>query len=608
MTMDTDNLCLFCFENTQGRDICPACGHSRHEPQDNLQELPRGTILKGQYLIGRALGQGGFGITYLAYDFYLDEKVAVKEYFPSGMVTRRGLTVVPTNSANKGLLDTSVRHFFEEAKILARFKETPNIVHVLNFFYENGTAYFAMEYIDGVSLKEFLEACGGRLEWEEARRLLWPIMNTLAEVHKAGIQHRDIAPDNIFITSQGVPKLLDFGAARSEQAAVTRSTNAIIKAGYSPKEQYIAGGKQGPWTDIYALGATFYRVLCGTEPLESILRTKDKDIIPPEKMGVRLPARASQAILKALALEPADRFQSVAEMEKALTDAESPAPISKKKGYLWLALAILAILCALLLIRPGKRREPIPDPTESQAISESNPHVNALSEVDQSAVTLNAVGQPLTIKADKTETLITPSATLPLTSVPTLTDTLTLPPTQTGTATVNGTLISLANTQTAIVIQETREEEARRLAFQKNAQAETKLAAELTSEAKRWTATPLPTSTPRPTDIPTSTPKPKPSRTPTEEKKYVCKGAPDTRIDVGDLVEVCTEKCVNLRYDPDKSASVQQCVDSGVILEVIGGPKCNDGWRWWQVETPRGHQGWISEGDAKSDMYYLEPY
>ena len=312
------------------------------EPRQGIQQLPAGWVLDGKYRIGMTLGQGGFGITYLAYDMNLRQKVAIKEYFPGGLVTRSSQMVTPFTQSGQDLYLKGVDAFYREARLLACFQTHPNIVHIFNFFRENNTAYFVMEYVKGRSLSAYLDERGGRLPAEELIGLLRPVMDALDELHGAGILHRDIAPDNICLTEDGMVKLLDFGAAKNELSQHTHSSAAILKPGYAPLEQYSVTGNQGPWTDVYAMGAVFYRCLSGVMPPDAPDRITGRECPPLSAVGVKVPARIENAVMKALALSIPDRWQRMKEFRDALTDpnarteavkpaARPAAPARKRK-------------------------------------------------------------------------------------------------------------------------------------------------------------------------------------------------------------------------------------------------------------------------------------
>jgi serine/threonine protein kinase len=300
--------------------VCPNCGWVEGTMPESPQHLVPGTLLQDKYLVGRVLGQGGFGITYLGWDTQLDMKLAIKEYMPRDFATRNtGQPQITFFTGNvKSLYENGLHKFLEEAKILAKYNNQPGIVSVRDFFKENGTAYLVMYYLDGIDLKKYVEQVGGRLSFDQALSILTPVLEALATVHKDGILHRDISPDNIYITTDREVKLLDFGAARHAMNDSNKSLSVILKPGYAPEEQYRSKGNQGPWTDIYATAATLYRLITGMVPPESLDRMEEDTLIPPSQLGVAIPPAAEAALLKALSLKAQDRFQNMLAFQRAL--------------------------------------------------------------------------------------------------------------------------------------------------------------------------------------------------------------------------------------------------------------------------------------------------
>ena len=321
--------CYNCFQSVpDGATVCPSCGYNASAQTDKYpMALPPGTVLNGRYILGRVLGQGGFGITYVAQDHKTGVLVAVKEYFPDTMAAR---TDGHSVSAYTGQREENFLYgkecFLNEAKTLAEFIGNPNIVRVHSYFEENNTAYFVMDYVQGTSFQDYLKQ-HGRLSWQETKRILEPVIGALAAVHSKGVIHRDVTPDNIYITNDGTVKLLDFGAARYSLGDKSRSLDVVLKHGYAPREQYSRHGRQGPYTDVYALGATFYYALTGRLPPDSIDRQDEDEFILPSSLGVKLPAKAEDALCKALAVSAQDRFQSMGEFYLALNEGgQEPAP------------------------------------------------------------------------------------------------------------------------------------------------------------------------------------------------------------------------------------------------------------------------------------------
>lgn len=314
-------LCYHCFrEISPGDQICGHCGHNTAEERDKYPHaLPYGTVLGGRYITGHVLGQGGFGITYIAQDHRTKELVAIKEFFPDTMVTRNAThSAVPYSQRHREDFEYGKATFLEEAKTLSQFNGHPNIVGVKSYFEENGTAYFAMEYVEGVNLQSYVNSHGGRLTWQEAESILLPVMDALGAVHAKGIIHRDIKPDNLCINSAGQLKLLDFGSARYSMGEKSRSLDVVLTPGFAPKEQYSRHGRQGAYTDVYALAATMYYAITGRKPPDSIDRTDEDELIPPTTLGVRISDAQEDALLKGLAVSPIDRYQTMGEFRAAI--------------------------------------------------------------------------------------------------------------------------------------------------------------------------------------------------------------------------------------------------------------------------------------------------
>ena len=320
--------CYNCFNDIpDNAKTCPHCGSSADLRNWDKYPgaLPCGTTLNGRYIIGRVLGQGGFGITYAGQQFDTKELIAIKEYFPDTMAARdASLTVIPLNTDRIEGFAYGKKQFLEEAETMAAFLGSPNIVRVHSYFEENGTAYFVMEYVRGKSLKQYVGSRGGRISWEETWDLLMPILEALSEVHSKKIIHRDIKPDNIIITEEGSAKLIDFGAARYKHGEKSRSLTAILTPGYAPPEQYYTKGDQGPWTDVYALAATMYFSITGEAPPESIERDRaSKDSLErPSSLGIAIPAYAEAALLKALSVKEKERYETTYDFRNAVLEGK----------------------------------------------------------------------------------------------------------------------------------------------------------------------------------------------------------------------------------------------------------------------------------------------
>ena len=298
---------------------CPYCGF---DPEENAKKYPAalraGTVLNNRYIVGRVLGQGGFGITYLAWDEKLAAKVAVKEYMPYEIAARIGTSVSVAMESRAEDFTYGGERFREEARTLAKFMGQPNIAGVTDYFDENDTSYFVMDYIEGISFKTYIANAGGKVSVQEALDVMIPVLRALTAVHAEGFIHRDVTPDNIYITKDGNVKLLDFGSARYSLGDKSKSLDVILKVGYAPKEQYIRRGRQGPYTDVYSCAACLYAAITGYLPPESLERLDHDGLVPPSQAGVEIPLYLERAILKGLAVQPEDRFQTAGEFLEAL--------------------------------------------------------------------------------------------------------------------------------------------------------------------------------------------------------------------------------------------------------------------------------------------------
>ena len=280
--------------------------------------LPAGTLVADRYEILEVIGQGGFGITYKAYDSVLDVPVAIKEFYPSGIASRyheQSLDVQVGGSENRRLFEEGKKKFLEEARILARFSEDPNVVGVRNFFEDNQTVYIVMQYLQGESLKEYIEK-NGKISFDEAYRLLRPVMQSLGRIHAAGLIHRDISPSNLIRMRTGKVKLIDFGTAREYSTDGDKSLSIVLKPGYAPAEQYQTHGLQGPWTDVYALCASIYKLITEITPENSLNRMVNDEVRLPSECGAEISAAQEEVLMQGLAVRESDRIRSMEILEE----------------------------------------------------------------------------------------------------------------------------------------------------------------------------------------------------------------------------------------------------------------------------------------------------
>ncbi|MDO5408378.1 MAG: PASTA domain-containing protein [Eubacteriales bacterium] len=324
-----NRLCMGCMKEYDDQfSVCPHCGYAFNTPPKQSYHIPPGSVLRQRYIVGKVLGFGGFGITYVGWDYVMERKVAIKEYLPSEFATRMPTQLKVTvysgdreEQYREGLLKT-----LDEARRLAKFEAVPGIVQIYDCFEENGTSYIIMEFLEGTSLKEYL-AEHGKMTPEQALPVVQQIAFAMEEVHKTGILHRDIAPDNIYVLNPDDPdhlqvKLLDFGAARYATTKHSKSLSVIIKPGYAPEEQYRSRGDQGTWTDVYALAATFYKMLTGVTPEDAMERSIKDEVKRPSRLGVKLTKSTETALMNALHVKVQDRTQTMEEFSKELIAAE----------------------------------------------------------------------------------------------------------------------------------------------------------------------------------------------------------------------------------------------------------------------------------------------
>ena len=301
--------------------------------EENLHCLRKGTRLIGRYTIEGVLGQGGFGITYLGIDELHEKKVAIKEFFPQGIVTRNieyQDTVTVTFVGEKDNYEKGKERFLKEARTMAKFSKDEGIVKALDFFGINNTAYIVMEYLEGITLKQYLRE-NQRIAPEDLIELLVPLIESLDEIHSQGMIHRDISPDNIMVLPDGRIKLMDFGAARDYTEFGEKSLSIVLKPGYAPPEQYQTHGVQGPWTDIYALCATMYKCITGENPPDAIERVMDDSLKKISEFGIVIPPQEEAAIIKGMSVSAKDRYQNIKDFCEDLYGGYEETPASENK-------------------------------------------------------------------------------------------------------------------------------------------------------------------------------------------------------------------------------------------------------------------------------------
>ncbi len=320
------------------------------------ERLAEGHRLNGRYRVCRSLGQGGFGITYLAADELLGQNIVIKEYFPAVLAGRAtdGSVRIEQEEGREAFEEGRSR-FLREARILTSLLDVPGVVKAWNYFQENQTAYLVMEYVQGISLRSWLEQ-HGEVSFEEALRMLKPVVLALAGIHKKGLLHRDITPDNLMVGENGTVKLLDFGSARSylREKDSEMTQTVLLKSGYAPPEQYDGKSVQGPWTDLYALCATMYEMITGCMPEDAIQRQIRDELEAPSAYGAKITPEQEEHLLKrGLALDERERYASVAEFSADFYPEEKVREVRYGRSRRRMAATGGGVLAAGLLLVLG---------------------------------------------------------------------------------------------------------------------------------------------------------------------------------------------------------------------------------------------------------------
>ena len=321
------------------------------------ERLEIGYRLNGRYRVCRSLGQGGFGITYLAEDELLGQKIVIKEYFPAAFARRaEDGSIRIMEETDRAAFTEGRNRFLREARILTSLLDVPGVVKAWNYFQENQTAYLVMEYVQGISLRSWLEQNGEVPSFDEALEMLRPVVLALANIHKKGLLHRDITPDNLMVGANGTVKLLDFGSARSylREKDSEMTQTVLLKSGYAPPEQYDGKSVQGPWTDIYALSATLYEMITGCMPEDALQRQIRDELIEPSIYGAKITPEQEEHLLKrGLALDERERYTSVQEFSSDFYPEEKLREVRYGRSGRRIAAISGGVLAAGLLLTSG---------------------------------------------------------------------------------------------------------------------------------------------------------------------------------------------------------------------------------------------------------------
>lgn len=405
--------------------VCEKCGFDERN-LNGYGQLPIGTVLMKQYVIGRVLGQGGFGITYIGWDRLLQIPVAIKEYFPTGIVHRdlRYGPQVECIGKDQDVFEKHRDRFLKEARTLAQLSTVPEIVQIKNFFVANNTAYIVMEYVQGITLKTYLKNLGRPMTVPEALEIMKPVLQGLSKVHDHQLVHRDISPDNIMLPGPGSVKLIDFGTARNmDESMRSKSTESILKPGFAPLEQYNSKGNLGTWTDVYAVSATFHYLLTGKLPPDAPTRIEEGDSLPLLERVPTMTPRVLRALQAGMAIRAMDRIQTLPELQERLytpekktvkTVKKTSAPEGKNRNksagsgrktqtkpekkknkfVLPIAAAVLAVAAVVVLTLMPKGQQP---EQESVSVQETAPVQAARPQPTQEAAPVISVEEPVSL-------------------------------------------------------------------------------------------------------------------------------------------------------------------------------------------------------------------
>ena len=327
--------CPNCFSSgTMKWGSCTVCGFSGQSQRDK-RALPAGVTLHQNYILGRVLGIGGFGITYAAYDQKEKRRLAVKEYFPAEWAMRasKGNQIIPNSRSQEDVYQRGKDVFINEARVLSRLLEVPAVVDVLDFFQENGTAYMVMELLEGSTLSGYMRDSGlTAMPWKMANRMIREAGLALIQVHEKMLLHRDIGPDNIMLDREEAVHLIDFGATRIYAMNSEKSMSVMLKPGFTPIEQYSRSGNQGPWTDVYALAATYYYLTAGKKPPDAPDRVSGAKLVPLIQCVPDIPQKISRAVEHALKFQWQQRTKSVEEFLREMGLLAKPVVLTGQNG------------------------------------------------------------------------------------------------------------------------------------------------------------------------------------------------------------------------------------------------------------------------------------
>lgn len=335
MQSELKKMCPDCFQMVYGEQECSHCHYTKIPIKGEERALAAGTLLGNRYVIGRILGIGGFGITYKAYDTLHCDICAIKEYAPSDFTFREagGKNIQIKTFAANGLSAHGMQRFIQEAQMLKSLEGIPEVVRVKECFKENMTAYFVMEFLDGINLKKLVQRMRKSISSKDITDMVIGIAEAMGAIHEAaGILHRDISPENIYVLNDGTVRILDFGSARQAVTGREQGFSVELKPGFAPLEQYSKNGKQGPYTDVYALACTYYYALTGLMIPAAVDRLDGKEYAPLNRLCPEISPFVSAGVDRALELDYRKRIQTMKEFADIFSEDKAyDRPLSPEK-------------------------------------------------------------------------------------------------------------------------------------------------------------------------------------------------------------------------------------------------------------------------------------
>ena len=380
--------CYGCMRKLPAADeACPHCGYDRRAATFNRNHLTPGSELNDRYVIGRALGLGSFGNTYIGWDTRENVRVTIKEFLPSTIAYHRAgdQQVQFYSPEGRALFEKGLQTFSDETAVLRRLTDGECVNRILDYVSENGTGYAVMEYMSGETLKARLAQCR-TVGFDEAMDILAPVLRTLDLAHRNGLLHRDISPDNIFLCDDGRVKLLDFGSAQFDLLQGS-DVSVVLKNGYSPPEQYVPHMLVGPWTDVFGAAATLYKMLTGIVPPDAMQRRHEDVLMRPSDLDCALPPEAETALLRALSLQPEDRYATAQAFLNALTQEDGESGESKRlpKAVWFVLIAVLAAAAVLMAVMLSGRNRP-QKPTDAETTAQIEETTESVPQAQDSQI------------------------------------------------------------------------------------------------------------------------------------------------------------------------------------------------------------------------------